>query len=83
MSAGFAKIVMASDHSQVLFYKGQDAQGRPLLNQVTEISGVTGRLDLGFDEGEWDKLDAAFDRADVKQADALRALFRQALGEPQ
>jgi hypothetical protein len=80
MSADFAKIVRASDGAQVLFYKDSDGDG-PALQQVTEVEGVAGAFSFGFtddDEG-YDKRDAAFEKAGVEEADALRALVAKAL----
>lgn len=79
--ADFAKIVRATDGGQVLFYKDNGDGGEPVLKQVTEMGGITGAMNLGFtddDEGEKAR-DAAFDRAEVKQADAMRKVFAQAL----
>jgi hypothetical protein len=79
--ADFAKIVRATDGTQVLFYKDNGDDGKPVLKQITDMDGITGAMNLSFsddDEG-YDRRDAAFDRADVTQADALRHLFAQAL----
>lgn len=77
----FAKIVRASDGAQVLFYKDNGDDGAPVLRQITEMASITGAMNLGFtdDDPGYDKRDAAFDRAGVQQADALRKLFAQAI----
>lgn len=79
----FAKIVRATDGAQVLFYKDTGENGEPLLRQVTEFDGITGAMALSFtddDEG-YSRRDTAFATCDAKQADALRRMFAQAIGE--
>lgn len=80
----FAKIVIASDGEQVLFFKDNGDEG-PELVQMTEAEGVTARLALGFEDDENGaaavKRDAAFDNADVFWADGVRAAVIGFLGE--
>ncbi|KQP36120.1 hypothetical protein [Pseudorhodoferax sp. Leaf274] len=71
----FAKIVIASDGEQVLFFKEEGDEG-PELVQMTMEQGVTARLAMGFEddeEGSADaKRDAAFDKAGADYADQVR-----------
>lgn len=78
----FAKIVRASDGAQVLFYKGQDDDGRPQLFQVTYFEGVIANLNFSFATDAWSMLDAAFDRAGLEQADTIRGLLGKFVPEP-
>lgn len=80
--ADFAKIVIASDGAQVLFYKDNDEDGNPTLVHVTEEQGVTANMALSFtdDDDGFDKRDAAFDGSDAEKADAMRSLVKRAMG---
>lgn len=73
----FAKIVIASDGEQVLFFKDEGDEGQPELVQMTAHMGITARLALGFETDEagdaYEKRDAAFDLVHVGWADQVRA----------
>lgn len=71
----FAKIVIASDGEQVLFFKDNGDEGPELVHMTVE-SGITARLGMGFDDDE--VRDAAFDKAAVEQADMVRKLVKEA-----
>ena len=75
----FAKIVRASDGAQVLFYKGQDDEGRPTSFQLTELDGIHAAVNMSFKDEEWDALDSAFAKAGLEQADAVRSAGKQFL----
>lgn len=76
----FAKIVLASDGEQVLFYCDNGDNG-PELVQMTEVEGITARVGLGFteDDNGYVLRQKAFDSAGVKQADAMRDLALRAV----
>lgn len=76
----FAKIVIASDGEQVLFYLDNGDNG-PELVQMTEIEGITARVGLGFkddDSGDAAR-ERAFNEVGIKQADAMRKLAKRAV----
>ena len=77
----FAKIVIASDGGQVLFFKDNGDEG-PELVQMTVLDGMTARVALGFtdDEPGDRSRQAVFDAAGVNEADKFRALAKSAAG---
>lgn len=75
----FARIIIASDGAQVLFYKREGDDG-PGLMQATCMDGVTLEADLSFDKSTLAR-DEAFEAADIRAADRMRALVATALGK--
>lgn len=72
--ATFAKIVIASDGGQVLFFKDNGEDGNSELVQMTCVDGITARLGMGFaddDAGDAAR-DRAFETAGVPLADVVR-----------
>lgn len=79
----FAKIVVASDGAQVLFYCSSDERGSPQVRQITEVDGMIIEMNIAFaddDEG-WDKRDEWFQAAGQPVADLVRSDIRKIIGD--
>jgi hypothetical protein len=82
MRKHFAKIVVASDGHDVLFYVGADENQLPFLHCITQNKdGVQANMGAQFGEGEEDKAYEALARAEVGAADAVRASFNEFMNE--